>query len=74
MIYLTIAVMIVTSTSISEFYSIDDQFNVYNQQVPQSIAHMTLVKNQLTTGWDQLYIYTHPEASPLQQHRAAGFL
>jgi hypothetical protein len=33
-----------------------------------------LVRNYFVSGWDQLYIYTSPQADPLQQHRAAGFL
>ena len=35
---------------------------------------MRLEKTYHSDGWDKLYIYTSPNASPLQQHQAAGFL
>ena len=38
------------------------------------MAHVRLVKDYFKDGWDKLYIYASPSASPLQQHQAVGFL
>lgn len=42
--------------------------------VADELAHATYENLLQKTGWNRLYIYTNANASPLQQHQAAGFL
>lgn len=74
MIFAFIALMIASADSLTEVYSVDQQFVVRTQPLPDELAHVRYLPNYERTGWDQLYIYASPKASPLQQHQAVGFL
>lgn len=74
MILLFVIIMIGLPIAQSEFYSLDQDYQVSSQPIPGELAHIRLLKTYQTIGWDQLYIYTNKLASPLDQHRAAGFL
>jgi hypothetical protein len=57
-----------------DLYSINREFEVSGKINPDELAHIFYEKSDRQTGWNQLYIYTNSEASPLEQHQAAGYL
>ena len=66
--------LLTNTMALTEYYAVDSDFSPYRGPIPNELAHVRLVKDYFKDGWDKLYIYTSPTASPLQQHQAAGFL
>jgi hypothetical protein len=60
--------------SLAEVYSVDKNFEVTNKVQTYELGHADFEIGERQNGWNRLYIYTNPNVSPLEQHRAAGFL
>ena len=60
--------------ALSVIYSVNQLFEISPKVSPDELAHIVFEQTDRQTGWNKLYIYSNPDAAPIDQHRAAGFL
>ena len=56
--------MIAQTQAVTEYYAVDADFAIYSEPIPNELAHVRLVKDYFKDGWDKLYVYASPSASP----------
>ena len=66
-VILTLMIGLISSAN-CEIYSVNSQFQVSPQVTAQEIGHIRYESDYHKDGWNKLYIYASPHASPLQQH------
>ena len=74
MLLVLILTMLTLTQAVAEYYAVDADYAPFSEPIPNELAHIRLVKDYFKDGWDKLYIYASPSASPQQQQQAAGFL
>ena len=64
MLIVLLLTMIAQTQAVTEYYAVDADFGIYSEPIPNELAHVQLVKDYFKDGWDKLYVYASPSASP----------
>ncbi len=66
--------ILLIAPAFSVVFSVNKLYEISPKAAPDELAHIVFEQNDRHTGWNKFYIYSIPDAEPIEQHRAAGFL